>query len=87
MMALTALLAVPIDECHAWGSRGHEWLSGVAIDKLPDSVPAFVRTPQASAAIAAMSREPDLMKGAGLTHDAELNPRSRRPMQTAACHH
>src|SRR5262249_38707116 len=72
MLVLAALLAAPADECQAWGSRGHEWLSGVAIDKLPRSVPAFVRT--ASAAIAAMSREPDLSKVAGLTHDAELNP-------------
>jgi hypothetical protein len=74
MLVLVALLAAPVDECWAWGSRGHEWLSGVAIDKLPGSVPAFVRTAQASAAIAAMSREPDLMKESGLTHDAERNP-------------
>ena len=62
MLVLVALLAAPVEECWAWGSRGHEWLSGVAIDKLPDSVPAFVRTAEASAAIAAMSREPDLSK-------------------------
>jgi hypothetical protein len=74
LMVLAALLAAPVDECQAWGSRGHEWLSGVAIEKLPDSVPAFVRTATATAAIAAMSREPDLSKDAGLTHDNELNP-------------
>jgi hypothetical protein len=87
MLVLVALLAAPVDECWAWGSRGHEWLSGVAIDKLPDSVPAFVRTAQASAAIAAMSRQPDLMKESGLTHDAERNPGWRaltKAIETAA---
>ena len=28
MLVLAALLAAPADECQAWGSRGHEWLSG-----------------------------------------------------------
>ncbi len=23
----------------AWGATGHEWVSGIAIEKLPDSVP------------------------------------------------
>jgi hypothetical protein len=74
MMVLAALLAAPVDECQAWGARGHEWLTFVAIEKLPDNVPAFVRAPTATSVIAAMSREPDLAKGAGPTHDAELSP-------------
>ena len=29
----------------AWGATSQEWVSGIAVEKLPDSVPAFVRTP------------------------------------------
>jgi hypothetical protein len=28
------------------GRDGHEWISGIAIEKLPDSLPAFARTPR-----------------------------------------
>src|SRR5438552_6766873 len=58
----------------AWGATGHEWVSGIAIEKLPDSIPAFVRTPEAAAEIAVMGRELDRSKGAGRTHDAERDP-------------
>jgi acyl-CoA dehydrogenase len=34
------------EDAWAWGATGHEWISGIAIEKLPDSVPAFVRTPE-----------------------------------------
>jgi hypothetical protein len=60
--------------CWAWGATGHEWISGIAIEKLPDSIPTFVRTPEAIAEIAVMGRELDRSKGAGRTHDAERNP-------------
>ena len=60
--------------CAAWEHTGHEWISGIAIEKLPESVPGFVRTPQAMAEIARMGNEPDLWKGAGRTHDAERDP-------------
>ena len=49
----------------AWGATGHEWVSGITIEKLPDSVPAFIRTPEAAAEIAVMGRELDRSKGAG----------------------
>jgi len=58
----------------AWGATGHEWISGIAIEKLPDSVPAFVHTPEAAAEIAVLGRELDRFKGAGRTHDAERDP-------------
>ena len=58
----------------AWGATGHEWVSGIAIEKLPDSVPDFVRTPEAAAEIAVMGRELDRSKGSGKAHDAELDP-------------
>ena len=42
------LLAVVAGANHgwAWGATRHEWISGIAIEKLPASVPAFVRTPE-----------------------------------------
>jgi hypothetical protein len=58
----------------AWGATGHEWISGIAVEKLPDEIPGFVRTPEAAAEIAVMGRELDRSKGAGRTHDAERDP-------------
>jgi hypothetical protein len=69
-----ALAASAPSNCWAWGATGHEWISGIAIEKLPDNVPAFVRTPEAAAEIAVMSRELDRSKGAGKVHDAERDP-------------
>lgn len=58
----------------AWGATGHEWISGIAIEKLPESVPEYVRSPKAAAEIAVMGRELDRSKGSGKTHDAERDP-------------
>jgi hypothetical protein len=58
----------------AWGATGHELVSGIAAEKLPDDVPAFVHTPEAVAEIAVMGRELDRSKGSGLTHDSERDP-------------
>ena len=68
------LLAVSPQKAWAWGATGHEWVSGIAIEKLPDDVPAFLRTPEAIADIAVIGREPDRSKGSGRTHDAERDP-------------
>src|SRR5580704_16616259 len=72
----TALLALAraAGESWAWGATGHEWISGIAIEKLPDSLPDFVRTTEAAAEIAVMGRELDRSKGSGRTHDAERDP-------------
>jgi hypothetical protein len=61
-------------ESWAWGATGHELVSGIAIEKLPDSLPAFVRSPEAAAEIAVMGRELDRSKGSGRSHDAERDP-------------
>lgn len=73
MMAVGFVLATT-SQAGAWGAIGHEWVSGIAIEKLPDSVPAFIRTPEAAAEIAVMGRELDRSKGAGKMHDAERDP-------------
>jgi hypothetical protein len=38
-------------ECWVWGATGHEYVSGIAIEQLPDVVPAFMRTTEAAADI------------------------------------
>jgi hypothetical protein len=58
----------------AWGGTGHEWATGIAIEKLPDDVPAFVRDPVMVPELALMGRELDRSKGAGDTHDKERDP-------------
>jgi hypothetical protein len=75
IVALSAVLIVA-GPSHgwAWGATGHEWISGIAIEKLPDSIPQFVRTPEAAAEVAVMGRELDRSKGAGHTHDSERDP-------------
>src|SRR5262249_20242810 len=67
LRVLLALLVVAAGarDCWAWGATGHEWISGIVIEKLPDSVPAVGRTPEAGADIAVMGRELDRSKGAG----------------------
>ena len=58
----------------AWGATGHEYVSGIAAQTLPDELPLFVRTPEAIATIAVLGRELDRSKGAGLAHDSERDP-------------
>ena len=72
--ALLLVVLCPVGLCWAWGATGHEWISGIAIEKLPDGLPVFVRTPEAVAEIAVMGRELDRSKGAGETHDKERDP-------------
>src|SRR5215469_662596 len=75
LRVVLALFAVVAGAKDGWAcATGPEWVSGIAIEKLPDSVPAFVRTPEATAEIAVMGRELDRSKGAGKIHDAEGDP-------------
>ncbi len=56
-------------------TRVSTWTIGNdAEQKLPDSVPAFVRTPEATAEIAVMGGKLDRSKGDGETHDKERDP-------------
>jgi hypothetical protein len=59
---------------HAWGATGHEFISGIAAELLPDEIPEFLRTPDAVETIAVFGREPDRDKHTGDPHDAALNP-------------
>ncbi|MFN2460552.1 MAG: S1/P1 nuclease [Candidatus Velthaea sp.] len=55
----------------AWGSAGHRLIGQVAAEHLPASVPAFVRTAEAIAEIAALGPEADRLKGSGKMWDAD----------------
>jgi hypothetical protein len=58
----------------AWGATGHEFVSGITAELLPEEIPGFVRSPQAAGEIAVLGRELDRSKGTGTTHDAERDP-------------
>jgi hypothetical protein len=45
-LALLAVVATwPGQQAFGWGVTGHECATGIAIEKLPDDIPAFVRCP------------------------------------------
>lgn len=73
VLATTFALLVPA-QAFAWGATGHEDVSGVAAETLPDELPAFVRSQEAIATIAVLGRELDRSKGSGATHDSERDP-------------
>jgi hypothetical protein len=76
---LAALLAAALPllattPAQAWGTRGHEWISGLAMERLPSEIPGFLRTPAAAEDVAVLAREPDRWRNAGTEHDAERDP-------------
>lgn len=72
-LLLPGMLAVS-QSALAWGATGHRLVSAVGVAVLPQSMPAFLRSPETTAMIAALGREPDRSKGAGTSHDRDLNP-------------
>lgn len=54
VLAVTCLAATA---ALTWDATGHEWVSGIAAEKLPDSLPSFIRSPEVIAEIAVMGRE------------------------------
>ena len=69
VLALAAALAAPAPSALAWGSSGHRLVGVLGTQGLPSDVPAFLRTPEAVAAIGEYAREPDRWKGSGKIHD------------------
>jgi hypothetical protein len=85
MLPLATLIAITLTvtslgaatRARAWGATGHGFISGIAIEALPAApggIPASVRTPEAAALIAELSREPDRSRGAGRVHGEERDP-------------
>ena len=56
-LCLLPLAAVPA--CFAWGAKGHRMINHLAIQTLPASVPAFLRSPAALDEITYLGPEPD----------------------------
>src|SRR5438045_9645246 len=65
------LLFAPPAPALAWGATGHEFVSGVAAESLPEEIPAFVRQPEAIGESRVLGRELDRSKGTGDPHDKE----------------
>jgi hypothetical protein len=63
-----------VPAAQAWGAQGHHIVSGVAAATLPDSVPPFLRTPEAIAQIRALGAEADRLRLTGTAYDADLDP-------------
>lgn len=68
-----ALTAVP-PPVRAWGTTGHRIVGEVAMQSLPDDVPAFLTSPGAVATIAQLATEMDRVKGAGHSFDRDEDP-------------
>lgn len=77
-LAVTAFAAAisffPCSEALAWGPGGHRMTSRLAIENLSVAIPAFLRTQEAVELIGELGREPDRSKGAGDSHDHDLDP-------------
>jgi hypothetical protein len=55
----------------AWGALGHRIISAVAVASLPDTVPVFLRTPEALDEIRLLGPEADNLRGAGSAFNAD----------------
>jgi hypothetical protein len=58
----------------AWGATGHTMIDRLAAERLPESLPAFVRSPDAVNEIATLGPEEDRIKGAGESWDEDNDP-------------
>ena len=67
------LLLGTAGQAQAWGSIGHHMISSMAMEMLPDGMPAFLQTEDVPYLIGELSREPDRWRDAGTTHDKERN--------------
>jgi len=65
VVLLTVVAAWPGQQALGWGGMGHEWATSIAIETLPEDVPAFVRDPAAPPDLALMGRELDRSTGTG----------------------
>jgi len=75
-IVLAAILAGALTfagDALAWGASGHRIIGRLAVEALPADLPAFLRGPFAAADIGELAREPDRWRGAGRTHDSDLD--------------
>jgi hypothetical protein len=72
-LVLGLLVSGAAGHAHAWGAKGHNMISGMAVEMLPDTMPAFLLVEGAGPQIGELSREPDRWRDSGSTHDGERN--------------
>jgi len=68
------LLAASQAPAFGWGAKGHRMIGELAARNFPAQIPAFLKTPEVQFQIGQLVREPDISKGAGQPHDADLDP-------------
>ena len=73
-LAAWALALGAASSALGWGATGHRLIGVAAIQALPDSLPAFVRTAEAAADMGELAREPDRWRDAGKVHDTMRDP-------------
>ena len=73
-LSVAALLSSAPQTAWAWGATGHRIVGEIAVQALPEEIPAFLRTPAAAQAVGELSREPDRSRDAGEIHDEDRDP-------------
>ena len=58
----------------AWGATGHRLIGRLAVESLPEDLPAFLRAPKSIDAVGELAREPDRDRAAGREHDSDRDP-------------
>ena len=72
---LLSVAAVLLSPCAlAWGPDGHRMISTVAVQSLPDELPAFVRSADAAEEAGYLGPEADRVRNAGKSFDDENSP-------------
>ena len=66
--------AVLTSSAYGWGADGHRMIASLAVQSLPDELPAFLHTPAAAEEAGYLSPEPDRERGAGKSFDDEKSP-------------
>ena len=76
LTALAAVLGLALIPASAgtWGNAGHRMVGVLAVQALPEEVPAFLRSKQAAQDMGELAREPDRSKGSGRIHDTNRDP-------------
>ena len=74
LVLIVCALVAPAGAAFAWGSTGHRIIGRLAVEALPDSLPAFLRTAEAADAVGELAREPDRWKDSGKAHDSDRDP-------------
>jgi hypothetical protein len=74
VLALSVAAVLLSSSALAWGPDGHRMISTVAIQSLPDEVPAFLRAPGAADEAGYLGPEADRQRGAGQSFDDERSP-------------